>query len=512
MKFQCTTCDIDSKNEFDSKFNYCRENHHEIMQMLDKKEVAGSAVTAKIDNNIYEQASLFAQNPYMLGEIERDLDKVHVGDKKNKVLALILLASSKRKEHEQAIIIQKQSSAGGSNLQNSLLEYFDDKIKLTRMTAAYLDRSGEDYSGKILAIGEMSGFDSASSSLRQKLSEGKTELATTDKDEKGRIITSILRTEGRPSLITTTTSLEIHTEFENRCWILDIDETSQQTKAVNKYQFAKDTFEYQKWTPRADIKAVLNSGVLEDLKVVNPFEETLGENFPCDRVTARRDSKRFADLTTTITYLHQFQRVKIQTKNQTNLLVAYEDLKLAIYYSQEALKNTLNKLDKKAEAILEYMKSCQKEKELHTRNDLCNALEIPYETMKRILTKLVDRSFVEEKEVDRVWKYKLTNKSMIDGISLGSEEDFTKRAIEYLQKNAQNFEKIVLPVNHAQMQGPDKKIIDYLLSFDSLVTVENGDTPRTNSMRVTTSPPMRVTDTDAVQTSTSVTTKSEEDV
>ncbi len=498
----CLTCNkVISGADFDEIKKHQEQGHEVVDDNRDAMQTLHDAVAP---------ARSFVHNPKILDEIEKDLEGVHVGDKKNKVLALILLASSKRKDHEQAIIIQKISSAGGSNLQDSLLEYFDKKITLTRMTAAYLDRSMTNYAGKILAIGEMSGFDSGSSVIRQKLSEGKTELATTDKDEKGRIITNILRTEGRPSFITTTNSFEIHPEFENRCWILSIDETPNQTKAVNKYQFSKDRFEFEDWKPSSEIKSLLNSGILEDLRVVNPFAELLGESFPCDNVTARRDSKRFADLTTTITYLHQHQRIKIKTQNQLFIITSFEDLKLAIFYGQDALRNTLNKLDKKAESVIGYMKACSKEKELFTRNDLCNALEIPYETMKRILEKLTNRSFVQFEQVDRVWKYKLSNKSLIDGISFGSEEDFTKTAIQYLKKNASNFEQIILPQKYYNTTGVDKAIVDYLLSLNVLVTDQNSNRICVAMVPVTTSLSVRVTDTETLQIPPPLTTKIEE--
>lgn len=492
MNYQCTWCGISAAGYDDPRFISCKENRHSIIKMLEPTETI-----------VRTDILSFAHNPDILQIWNNDLNKTHVGDDKNKVLAGILLASSKRNGHEQAVIIQKQSSAGGSNLQNSILEYFDDKIKLTRMTGAYLDRSGVDYAGKILAIGEMSGFDSASSSLRQKLSEGKTELATTGKNDKGGIITEILQTQGRPSFITTTTSLEIHPELENRCWILSIDETQNQTKEVNRHQFAKDTFEYANWTPSPEIKGLFNSDVLEDHRVVNPFAKVLGEQFPCDNVTARRDSKRFADLTTTITYIHQHQRIKIVTRNQTFFLTSYRDLELALYYGENALKNTLNKLDKKAESVLEYMKA-SKDKKFFTRNDLCNALEIPYETMKRLLAKLVGRSFVELIEENHIWKYRLSNKVMIGELSFGGA-DFEKSALEYLGKHASNFEQIIMPPNCKKMTGIDKTITDYLLSFSELVTDQNGESMSMVPTPITMSPHVLVTDTNHSQDFTPIT-------
>lgn len=507
MKYLCTEC-----NKFvsdDEIKTICKPHRHQTVSVLDESEVTNQTIKTNTIENISEDVMSFAHSPNILEEWKKDLDAVHVGDVKNKILAGILLVSSKRQGHEQALIIQKLSSAGGSNLQNSLLRYFDNKITLTRMTPAYLDRSKMSYERMILAIGEMSGFDSASSSLRQKLSEGKTELATTDKDEKGRIITDILRTEGRPSLITTTTSQDIHPEFENRCWILGIDETQNQTRAVNKYQFSKDMFEYEEWKPSQNIKGLFNSGILEDLRVVNPFSVVLGENFPCDNVTARRDSKRFADLITTITFIYQHQRIKIKTRNQTIILSAFEDLKQALYYGQDALKNTLNKLNEKSESVIEYMKS-NKDMESFTRIDLCKALDIPYETMKRILNKLVGRSFIEEVEVDRVWKYKLSNKAIVNGISLGLEDDFQRTAIEYLTKHAPNFEQVILPTNYKNMIGIDKIIVDYLLSLNGVVTAQNGDSSGVEVVPVTTLPLVRVTGMEDTRNSMTVTTENNE--
>lgn len=451
----------------------------------------------KLKEENHKTGIVFAHNPRILESIQKDLNIAHVGDDKNKILATILLASSKRKGHEQGVIIQKQSSAGGSNLQNTCLEYFDDKIVLTRMTAAYIDRSGTDYTGKILAIGELSGFDSSSSSLRQKLSEVKSQLATTDRDEKGKITTNILLTEGRPTFITTTTSEEIHPELENRCWILSIDETSKQTKSVNRRQFSKDTFEYQPWKPRQEIKAYFNSGILKDLNVVNPFSHILGENFPCDSITARRDSKRFSELITTITFMHQYQRIKIIRKGQTHIITSYEDIQHALDCAEDSLKNTLNKLNEKDEAVLAYMKSSL-DKSI-TRNQLVNALNIPYETLKRILTKLVNRSFLELTEEDRTWKYSLTSKAMINGIALAPKEEFEKSAIEYLTKNAGSFEKIILPPNYESMKGVDAEIVTFLLSFGDLVTIENAPISGMTYMPVTTLPDVQETGTNSIE-------------
>lgn len=501
----CQKCPLNNNDDcgpwFDDNstiFKNCKsihQNHSGWKQYEEPEktmeEIATTALMSMSDQLIAEikEPFTFARTSNILYEWEMDLNRAHVGDSKTKVLTVTLLASSKRKNHEQSIIIQKQSSAGGSNLQNSSLEYFDNKVKLTRMTAAYLDRSEIDYSGKILAIGEMSGFDSSSASLRQKLSEGKTELATTDKDDKGRIITNILRTEGRPTLITTTTSFEIHPEFENRCWILGINETQDQTKAINKFQFSKDTFEFEDWVPDKRIKNFINSDILKDWKIINPFSEILGNNFPCDNVTARRDSKRFADLTTTITYLYQYQRIQIKTKNQTYILTAFEDLQLALYYGQDALKNTLNKIDEKSEKVLEYIKTLDHET---TRNDLCKALSIPYETMKRILTKLVNRSFVEVIEIDRIWKYKISNKIILEGLPLGLESDFEKASLEYLKKHSQKFHQVILPRNYQNLKGIDKKVLEYLLTLKNVVTDHNGNSTSTMLMPVTTSPSMPV--------------------
>lgn len=490
----CKTCLVQIDGKEKEKLN--EHQGHMIEEDNLSPEQIIKFVNARIENK--KSGISFAHNPKILEDIQKDLDKAHVGDNKNKVLAMILLASSKRNGHEQAIIIQKQSSAGGSNLQNTCLAYFDDKITLTRMTGAYLDRSGVDYTGKILAIGELSGFDSASSSLRQKLSESKTSLATTDKDDKGKIITNILTTEGRPSFITTTTSEDIHQELENRCWILSIDETSNQTKAVNKHQFSKDTLEYEEWAPKPEIKALFNSETLKDLRVLNPFAVLLGESFPSDSVTARRDSKRFAELITTITYIHQHQRVKIKFKNHTFLLASYEDLQHALYYGQDALKNTLNKLNEKDEAVIAYMKSSF-DKQSFNRGELCSALSIPYATMKRILTKLVDRSFLEMFEDNRVWVYKLSNKVMIDGIELGSDESFKEAALHYLATNAPKFEEIIIPPNYESMKGVDGSIMDSLLSFNGTVTTESDNTLGVDSVPVTTLPPVNTIDTDSTQ-------------
>lgn len=42
MKWQCTFCNISSKNEFDTRFTNCRKNRHTIIEMLHISEIKKS--------------------------------------------------------------------------------------------------------------------------------------------------------------------------------------------------------------------------------------------------------------------------------------------------------------------------------------------------------------------------------------------------------------------------------------------------------------------------------------
>lgn len=310
------------------------------------------------DEATIQRARALSRNPTLLARIRADMDRSHVGDDRVKVLALLLLTSSRLQGKEQSIIIKKTSSAGGSNLLRTVTAYFDNVISYTRVTSAAPDRIGGDFTGKILRIEELSGAQSASTSLRVMLSEGNLKLLTTEKDENGNIRAVEMETKGTPSFATTTIDYQIESQMLNRVWPLSLDETVRQTASVVERQFGRYDWEGHDFEPDPAIQCLLSkkSGILDDqLVIVIPYWEKVAKAFPNDTITARRDSYKFATLIALSAWLHQHQRPIREREGSRYLLATIADLRIVQSYAKKALSSTLTKLDERMLRALEVL-------------------------------------------------------------------------------------------------------------------------------------------------------------
>ena len=140
-----------------------------------------------------EKAALqLLQNPDLLQRILTDFDACGiVGEATNKLTGY-LACVSRQLDRPLAVIIQSTSAAGKSTLMESILAFIPEeaRIKYSAMTGQSLYYLGEtDLKHKILAIVEEEGAEKASYALKLLQSEGELTIASTGKDEQGRMKT-----------------------------------------------------------------------------------------------------------------------------------------------------------------------------------------------------------------------------------------------------------------------------------------------------------------------------------
>src|SRR5690606_33865060 len=130
--------------------------------------------------------------------------------------------------------------AGKSSLMDAVLRMIpeEERQAYSAMTGQSLFYMGEtNLSHKILAIAEEEGAERASYALKLLQSEGELTIASTGKDPAtGRLVTQECRVEGPVMIFLTTTALEVDEEFLNRCLVLTVDETREQTEAIHARQ------------------------------------------------------------------------------------------------------------------------------------------------------------------------------------------------------------------------------------------------------------------------------------
>jgi hypothetical protein len=176
----------------------------------------------------------------------------------------------------------------------------------------------------------------------------------------GQIKTVTITVEGPIALVETTTSSEVNAENLNRCFVLSIDESEEQTVAIHKWQRTTYTLDglTQKRTRKAIVeKHIYAQRLLRKVTVVNPFAELL--TFPSGSLRSRRDNEKFLRLISAICFLHQYQRPVKQARLSDSETVEYiectpQDYRIAFeLLADGVLENTLDDLPRPARRLLE---------------------------------------------------------------------------------------------------------------------------------------------------------------
>jgi DNA primase len=323
-----------------------------------------------------KEAMELLKAPDLLERILRDFEKCGVvGEQTNKLVSY-LAAVSRKLEKPLAILIQSSSAAGKTWLMESVLAFMpeEEKIKYSSMTGQSLFYMGEaNIKQKILAIVEEEGAERTRYALKLLQSEGELSIASTGKDAiSGQLITKEYRVEGPVMIFSTTTNIDIDEELQNRCIILTVDESREQTRAIHQKQREQRTLKGLKLSQEKKnlLKVHCNAQrLLRPLPVINPYAHRL--TFLDDKTRMRRDHIKYLTLIDSIALLHQYQRTLKTTGNgnkddnnqrQPTLYVpvTLDDIEIANRLASKVLGRSLDELPPQTRRFLEMAKEMVK--------------------------------------------------------------------------------------------------------------------------------------------------------
>jgi DNA primase len=308
-----------------------------------------------------EAALALLKSPDLLSRIERDLTRCGVvGESTNKLVGYLAVLSRKL-EAPLAVTIQSTSAAGKSALMEAVLGFVpeEERIQYSALTGQSLFYMGErDLQHKVLAIAEEEGAHHAAYALKLLQSEGELTIASTGKDPTtGELRTLDYRVTGPVMILLTTTAIDVDEELLNRCLVLTVDETREQTQAIHALQRDRRTLRgLLAKAEKSSIQTLHRNAqrLLEPLAVVNPYASQL--TFACERTRTRRDHEKYLTLIDTIALLHQHQRpiksVVHDGKPLRYVEASLEDLETANRLAHEALGHTLDELPPKTRELL----------------------------------------------------------------------------------------------------------------------------------------------------------------
>jgi DNA primase len=306
------------------------------------------------------------RDPCLAERIVSDIEAVGVvGEGVNALVGYVAMVS-RLLDRPLAILIQSTSAAGKSTLMEALLSLMPESQRLhySAMTGQSLFYLGEgDLRHKILAIAEEEGVRQAAYALKLLQSQGELTIASTGKDpQTGKLVTAEYRVEGPVMLCLTTTAIDIDEELLNRCLVLTINESAEQTAAIQARQRQARTIAGLQAKVRSDhILAAHRAAqtLLRPLAVVNPFAEAL--TFASDRVRLRRDHVKYLALIDAIALLHQLQR-PVAVLEADGVAVEYievtaGDIALANRLAHAVLGRSLDELPPQTRRVLSALDS-----------------------------------------------------------------------------------------------------------------------------------------------------------
>jgi DNA primase len=301
------------------------------------------------------------RSPDLVARVVADMERCGVVGEANNLLAGYLAAVSRKLDAPLAILIQSSSAAGKSSLMESILAMVPDeeRIQYSAMTGQSLFYLGEnDMQHKILAIAEEEGVRQAAYALKLLQSDGELTMASTGKDEvTGNLVTKQYRVKGPVMLMLTTTAIDVDEELMNRCLVLTVNESREQTRAIHARQRARQTLAGMLASHDKHAITALHQNaqrLIQPVCVVNPYADQL--TFQDDKTRMRRDHMKYLTLIRAIALLHQHQRA-VKTVQHRGRELAYieatkDDIALANRIAHEVLGRTLDELPPQTRRLL----------------------------------------------------------------------------------------------------------------------------------------------------------------
>ena len=325
--------------------------------------------TVELSEKDRQEALSLLRDPNLLERIVADMEACGmVGERTNK-LAGYLAATSRKLATPLAVVIQSSSSAGKTSLMDAVLSLMppEDVQRFSGITGQSLYYLESDkIKHKILAISEDAGIGTAVYSLKLLQSDGELRHATVGRGQHGHAQTQEHHVQGPVQVFLTTTAMEIDEELANRCLVLSVDETHDQTSAIQSRQrqaFTLDVDQHHSLAGSLRTRHRNAQRLLKPLKVFNPYAPQL--TFPSHKTRLRRDQMKYLTLINTIAFLHQHQRPTESLSTSAGIVeyisVTRADITVANRLAGEILGRSLDELAPQTRSLLELLHTMVKQ-------------------------------------------------------------------------------------------------------------------------------------------------------
>lgn len=365
-----------------------------------------------------EQIESFAKKPKLIQRLNEILGKAGiVGEEKNRIFLLIIASSYKMPETLHALI-QGSSGSGKTRLLKQISDCIPkEKVtKLTRISDKVLYNYPEKYFiNRLLCLEDIDGLsEEAEFAFRELQSNGELNSATSSKLENGQIVAGQKTVKGPIASLACTTKGEIYEDNMSRCFLIAVDESSEQTKRIIHYQnqrAAGGIKEEDEQKAKVFIQHFIRE--LKPYKVINPFANKI--HLPEEAHKIRRLNDLFQSFVKMVTVLNQYQRKK---DDKGRLITEIEDMETAIGIMFESIVLKVDELDGSLRQFYENLKGYLKKNYngSHQKVDFSllevrQSLNISKTQLFRFVNDLMEFEYLQQSGgfANRGFKYKIVH-------------------------------------------------------------------------------------------------------
>gem|GEM_PF-4413711 len=364
------------------------------------------------DVEILEEAKKILNSPDPLAMIEKHLDNIVAGESENKRLVFLLLLSGKMSKpaYKQIILLKGEPGSGKSQIMK-LADFF--KVKdVGRFTAHALDYT--DLQGyEVLRLKEIGTMDQEN--------QGISTLKFLGGDDKGYTVeftvrnekTGRLTTEQRRippiTIITSTIRVILDPQFERRAWVINLDESEEQTRRILYFKAKKIEEEnlkdlgLLKETSEEHSVRVLRClvSMLEPVKVLIPFPRTLGDIFTNPVLRVRGDYDKVHSLIQLHSLLNQNMLPRLEM-NDSKIIIAKPELAVKILAEAKApLTSMMMNLERRSLSLIPQMERLgivdrDDEIDIDKRQTIARAIGRSTDSVTKYLNELVCSGYLSK--------------------------------------------------------------------------------------------------------------------
>jgi energy-coupling factor transporter ATP-binding protein EcfA2 len=389
------------------------DDHRERLRAEHQDGRDSQEQTVAVTGQARASCEAFLKQPQLLERINEQIGKAGLVGEEGSRLLLFVVASSYAMPQTLHALIQGASGSGKTRLARVVSELMPEEVvkRYTRVTDGSFYNQAEHYfSHKLLCFEDIDGLkEEALLAVRELQSNEILITSTSFKDELGNIRGAERVVRGPIASLSCTTRAEVYEDNVSRCFVVAVDESSEQSRRVIDYQNRRSAGKIEARQERAARELLRNClRLLRPLEVINPYADRI--RLPEEAHKLRRLNELYQSFVRQVTLLNQFQRKRDE---RGRLITEVADLRLACEVLFESIVLKVDELDGSLRQFFESLKAyvLTKGKDYEfTRFEVRKATGVSKTQQHRYLSRLVDWEYVRQNGfANRGYRYRIAH-------------------------------------------------------------------------------------------------------